>query len=353
ISTFVLFPIRKNAVVSEVGGVIGSAIPPACFPLRWESTAANGHYDLVRELLHLDTNLLIKLTSLRRIHRLEIVWDDEEQFDDVAKCRAEVTKKLLLECRTNKTNSLIRGGYGGWLLYTAASAGDVDFVEHLLEKRASFSVLEDSALSPWGDKSSVGEIEEKEHEGYLDFRSEIINRAVHAAARGGNLEFLKEILEDGSDVLVHRDDKGSNILHSASSRGQVEVVKYLLGSYEINNTKDSQGNTALHISAYKGHLAVMEILLSASPSLAQETNDNGDTFLHMAIAGFCAPGFRRLDKQMELIKELLRCTFVNLQDIINARNNEGRTALHMAVSANVQSDKVELLMSAPSIEFEH
>ncbi|KAG9139555.1 hypothetical protein Leryth_016326 [Lithospermum erythrorhizon] len=93
----------------------------------------------------------------------------------------------------------------------------------------------------------------------------------------------------------------------------------------------------------------MEILLSASPSLAQETNDNGDTFLHMAIAGFCAPGFRRLDKQMELIKELLRCTFVNLQDIINARNNEGRTALHMAVSANVQSDKVELLMSAPSI----
>ncbi|KAL0297073.1 UNVERIFIED_CONTAM: hypothetical protein Sradi_6759400 [Sesamum radiatum] len=52
-------------------------MPPTYFPLRWESTgeqwwfaspidwaAANGHYDLVKELLHIDSNLLLKLTSL-------------------------------------------------------------------------------------------------------------------------------------------------------------------------------------------------------------------------------------------------------------------------------------------------
>ncbi|KAI3764193.1 hypothetical protein L2E82_14196 [Cichorium intybus] len=73
-------------------------MPPTYFPLRWESTgdqwwyaspidwaAANGHYDLVCELLRLDSNHLIKLPSLWRIRRLEVVWDDEEQFDDVAK----------------------------------------------------------------------------------------------------------------------------------------------------------------------------------------------------------------------------------------------------------------------------
>lgn len=99
---------------------------PSYFPLRWESTgdqwwyaspidlaAANGHYDLVRELLHLDTNLLIKLTSLRRIRRLETVWDDEDQFNDVAKNRSKVARKLLLEGepRNNRDyNSLIRTG---------------------------------------------------------------------------------------------------------------------------------------------------------------------------------------------------------------------------------------------------
>ncbi|GMJ05098.1 hypothetical protein like AT3G01750 [Hibiscus trionum] len=122
-------------------------MPPTYFPLRWESTgdqwwyaspkdwaAANGHYDLVRELLRIDGNHLIKLTSLRRIRRLETVWDGEEQFDDVAKCRSQVARKLFLECESTKAkNSLIRASYGGWLMYTAASAGDLGFVQQFLE----------------------------------------------------------------------------------------------------------------------------------------------------------------------------------------------------------------------------
>ncbi|KAJ0792619.1 hypothetical protein HanOQP8_Chr01g0020041 [Helianthus annuus] len=100
---------------------------PTYFPLRWESTgdrwwfaspidwaAANGHYDLVRELLCMDDNHLIKLTSLRRIRRLEVVWDDEEQFERVAKNRSFVAWRLLHEgeCRRGKS-SLIGSGYGG------------------------------------------------------------------------------------------------------------------------------------------------------------------------------------------------------------------------------------------------
>ena len=123
-------------------------MPPSYFPLRWESTgdqwwfaspidwaAANGHYDLVRELLRIDSNHLIKLTSLRRVRRLETVWDDEEQFHDVARCRSQVAQKLLVEGESKKgKNSLIRSGYGGWFLYTAASAGDLGFVQELLER---------------------------------------------------------------------------------------------------------------------------------------------------------------------------------------------------------------------------
>lgn len=248
-------------------------MPPSYFPLRWESTgdqwwyaspidfaAANGHYELVRELLHLDTNLLIKLTSLRRIRRLETVWDDEEQFDDVAKCRSHVARKLLHDCETKRGhNSLIRAGYGGWLLYTAASAGDVSFVKELVERNpllvfgegeygvtdilyaASrsknsevFRLLLDNAISPSSFLSSGGELEEKLSESHSVFKWEMMNRAVHAAARGGNLEILRELLGDCGNVLVYRDVQGSTILHSASGRGQVEVrnhwLLYLLGA---------------------------------------------------------------------------------------------------------------------------
>nr|GEV15307.1 hypothetical protein [Tanacetum cinerariifolium] len=68
--------------------VLKSTISLTTFHLHHLHYAAlNGQYDLVRELLMLDGNHLINQTSLRRIRRLEVVWDDEKQFDDVAKNR--------------------------------------------------------------------------------------------------------------------------------------------------------------------------------------------------------------------------------------------------------------------------
>jgi ankyrin repeat protein len=256
-------------------------MPPSHFPLRWESTgdqwwyatpidfaAANGHYDLVRELLYLDTNLLIKLTSLRRIRRLETVWDDEEQFNDVAKCRSHVARQLLLECETKRGhNTLIRAGYGGWLLYTAASAGDGSFVKELLERdpllvfgegeygvtdifyaaarsRNSevFRLLLDFSISPRCGLGSGGELVEQQIESHSEFNWEMMNRAVHAAARGGNLEILKELLGDCSDILAYRDAQGSTVLHAAAGRGQVEVRPILFCAFSV--TLDTRSCTS-------------------------------------------------------------------------------------------------------------
>ncbi|MFS7958931.1 putative ankyrin repeat-containing domain-containing protein [Helianthus anomalus] len=356
-------------------------MPPSYFPLRWESTgdqwwyaspidlaAANGHYDLVRELLHFDTNLLIKLTSLRRIRRLETVWDDEEQFVDVAKNRSKVAKKLLLEGEPKNGhgdghNSLIRAGYGGWLLYTAASAGDLEFVKQLLKRdpllvfgegeygvtdilyaaarsknSEVFQVLVDFSL--WSKVENVGSV----------FKLEMMNRAVHAAARGGNLEILKQFVEDCGDVLMYRDVQGNSLLHSASGRGQTQVVKYLLESHDIINSTDSQGNTALHVATYNGHLPVVELLIASSPALITSTNNYGDTFLHTAVAGFKTPGFRRVDQQIDLMKHLVSGKIVNIEDIINVKNNDGRTALHIAIIENIHLDLVELLMTVRYID---
>ncbi|XP_052187163.1 uncharacterized protein LOC127797960 [Diospyros lotus] len=351
-------------------------MPPDYLPLRWESTgqkwwyaspidwaAANGHYDLVRELLHLDTNLLIKLTSLRRLRRLETVWDDAAQFSEAAKFRSQVARKLLIECQTSSGhNSLLGAGYGGWLLYTAASAADEGFVKELLDRdpflvfgEGEYGITDMLYAAARSKNSEVFRVlldfsEWQGGEIGSGFGWEMKNRAVHAAARGGNMEILRELLGDSSaSVLVYRDAKGSSVLHTASGRGQVEVVKDLLASYDIITATDNQGNTALNVAAYRGHLAVVEVLVMASPSVALITNNYGDTFLHMAVAGFQSPGFRLLDQQFELVKQLVCGNFVSMDDFINVRNNDGRTALHMAVVENVMSDLVELLMTVPSI----
>ncbi|KAL2928985.1 hypothetical protein RDABS01_034396 [Bienertia sinuspersici] len=362
---------------------------PSNFPLRWESTgdkwwyaspidwaAANGHYDLVRELLRMDGNHLIKLTSLRRIRRLEAVWDDEEQFDDVAKCRCKVAHQLFDECHQRQKegkkdkNSLIAGGYGGWLLYTAASAGDLGFVQKLLGKNPLlvfgegeygltdilyaaarsknvevFKVVYDFAVLP-RFLNGLGEMEKQIEEVPEAYKLEVKNRAVHAAARGGNLAVLQELLADSTDVLGFRDVNCSTIMHSAAGKGQVEVVKHLITSYDMISSVDDKGNTPLHVAAYRGQLSVLEALIQASPSSASAVNIAGDTFLHMAVTGFQTPGFRRLDQQIELMKQLVSKKDFIIEDIVNSKNNEGRTALHLAIIGNIHSDLVQLLMSA-------
>lgn len=129
----------------------------------------------------------------------------------------------------------------------------------------------------------------------------------------------------------------------------IQVVKDLVESYDIINSTDSQGNTALHVAAYKGYLDVVKVLIAKSPSLISATNSYGDTFLHMAVAGFRSPGFRRVDRQIELMNQLVSGKIVSVQDIINVTNNNGRTSLHLAVSENIHCNLVGLLMMVPSI----
>lgn len=130
----------------------------------------------------------------------------------------------------------------------------------------------------------------------------------------------------------------------------MQVVKYLLASYDIINSNDHQGNTALHVAASRGQLAAAEALISASPSSISMRNNSGETFLHKAVSGFQSPAFRRLDRQIQLLKQLVCGKGFNIEDIINAKNNEGRTALHTAIIGNVHSDLVQLLMIAQSID---
>lgn len=61
----------------------------------------------------------------------------------------------------------------------------------------------------------------------------MMNRAVHAAARGGCLRVLKELAEHCSDVTAYRDANGSTVLHSAAAKGQVEVSQQT-STYQAN-----------------------------------------------------------------------------------------------------------------------
>ncbi|GFP88348.1 serine/threonine-protein phosphatase 6 regulatory ankyrin repeat subunit c [Phtheirospermum japonicum] len=335
-------------------------MPPQYFPLRWESTgdqwwfaspidcaAANGHYDLVRELIQIDNNLIFKLTSLARVRRLETVWDDDGggggwRSNAVARCRSRVARNLLRDCENLRGhNSLIRAGYGGWLLYTAASAGDLVFVRELLDRdpllvfgEGEYGVTDvfyAAARSRSGEvfrtvlDCCLAAVKGRREEVPSDFRWEMMNRAVHAAARGGSLGILMELLGDGSDVLAYRDNQGSTVLHTAAGRGQVEVVKNLISSYDIIS---SGRQSRQHRLACGG---------IPWPS----TRRRGS---YIRISTF------RLTGKSIFLRKLIAGNFVKTEHIINAQNKDGRTPLHTAIIEDVQTDIVELIISARYID---
>ena len=84
----------------------------------------------------------------------------------------------------------------------------------------------------------------------------------------------------------------------------MHVVKDLVASFDTINSSDNHGNKALHVTAYRGQLAVVEALILASPASIYSKNNDGETFLRMAITAFQTPGFHRLLYEKLLLSDI-------------------------------------------------
>ncbi|XP_068602763.1 BRCA1-associated RING domain protein 1 [Brachionichthys hirsutus] len=86
----------------------------------------------------------------------------------------------------------------------------------------------------------------------------------------------------GSPALMKRNRKGETHLHVAAIKGDVETVKELLDQGADPNMKDHAGWTPLHEACNLGHLAVVEVLVSRGALLNTPGYEN-DSPLHDAV----------------------------------------------------------------------
>ncbi|XP_077218577.1 uncharacterized protein LOC143852839 [Tasmannia lanceolata] len=215
-------------------------------------------------------------------------------------------------------------------LFAASAHGHLEVVKHLLIKFPMLLKSEEDDASTSLHVAAAG--------GYTDIVREILNKSpdyarkrdfegfspLHLASMKGNLEVTREFLRVNSDLCFLKDYEGRTPLHLASSKGHLEVTReFLRVDSDLCLQEDKEGRTPLHSAATKGRVSILEEILMISREPARMQTRAGETVLHLGVR----------NSQYEAVRYLVET--LDVTDLVNSRDNNGNTVLHLATAAKL------------------
>jgi len=206
---------------------------------------------------------------------------------------------------------------GRCALHVAASEGQLQVVELLIEMRANVNAVDRFKNTPMHDAIRSGNtaIIDMLKESGGSIGREGVAAAMCEAASSGDTRQLGLLLQTGVHVDEADYDKRT-ALHVAASEGNKPVVKYLLEQGATVNAKDRWQGTPLHDAVRESRPDVASLLRQAGGQLGIDAAAQAGMLCDLA-----------LDGKIEGIKALL----IN-GGPANAADYDRRTALHVAAS---------------------
>ncbi|CBI29081.3 unnamed protein product, partial [Vitis vinifera] len=142
-------------------------------------------------------------------------------------------------------------------------------------------------------------------------------------------EMTKKILEWKPALTKEVDENGWSPLHCAACRGcNTTIIRQLLDKSDksVPYLRIKDGNlTALHIAARHGRMKIVEILASHSPDCCEQVDDKGNNVFHFAM----------MKRKAYASGDLLRNRWLRVTGLINEKDGEGDTPLHLLASHQV------------------
>lgn len=177
--------------------------------------------------------------------------------------------------------------------------------------------------------------------------------SLHKAAREGDADRVRELLNAGADVNVRNTDKQRlqyTPLHYAAHYGHLEIAEILTSRGADLDAENPYYSTPLYLAAEQGHPEVVEFLISKGSKVNVKSSWSGYTPLHRAAWGpvtmrkHLGAGEAGTVREAELDENYLKIVGMLLEKgtKVNARDNDGKTALDQAIR-NGEKEIVVLL----------
>ncbi|KAK2650853.1 hypothetical protein Ddye_018342 [Dipteronia dyeriana] len=147
---------------------------------------------------------------------------------------------------------------------------------------------------------------------------------IHISSKYGRRDFVRELLSRKPSLARELNKDGYSPMHLAAASNRELVVQELLkADHDLCLLKDKIGWTPLHWAAYRARTVIVNLLLAASPESASVLTHKGESFLHLAVKYNQCQDFGLL---VQWLQQLDR------EDLINEPDGEGNTVLHLATS---------------------
>lgn len=165
------------------------------------------------------------------------------------------------------------------------------------------------------------------------------NNALINAAAGNTLEIVK-ILEEETKKINHKNNEGQTALMLAVRGNSEEVVSYLIENGAKVNVADNDGNNLIYYWANSARRSrdgkvtapseAKLALLKNEGLVVTKAQPNGNTLLHVAVQ----------NNDLALVKKAIEWNVA-----VNAKNNEGNTALLLAALNSKNTEILKYLLA--------
>ena len=175
-------------------------------------------------------------------------------------------------------------GERGTPLHLAAEVGQATSITALVEAGARGDALDEDWHTPLhlaargGHASAIKPLVEWGKPDFGDSEETLLNLAVQS----GHLAAVEALLETGFGTHCGFGLEGPTPLHWAARRGDVAMIKVLLGAGADVCIQDEQGETPLHWAASAGQAEAINELVAAGAFVGAKNRDDMATPMHLA-----------------------------------------------------------------------